>query len=79
MNLFFEQFKSSFEKHNIPLINIVVWATNEASATVVTKAFLVHSMKEVPNILSVPCMTPKQYVVRKQTSPSFVDSYKKFN
>jgi len=71
----FNTVKDYFKEKNIPLVNIMSVATDEALAMVSHhRGFITFLKKEVPLILTVHCVIHRQHLVAKNLSDRFHQS-----
>jgi hypothetical protein len=65
----FTAVKSYFAKHNIPLSNIIAWATDGAPSMIGRyRGFIAFLKEEVPNVLCIHCVVHRQHLVGKSLS-----------
>lgn len=73
----FNVLKTFFDKHNIPLKNIIACATDGAPAMVGQyQGFIAYLKTEVPGILAIHCMIHRQHLVAKHLSQKLHESLK---
>ncbi|XP_068238496.1 SCAN domain-containing protein 3-like [Palaemon carinicauda] len=65
----FNEVVTYFQQNNIPLKNIIAFATDDApSMTGRYKGFIVHSKKALPEVFCIHCVLHRQHLVAKKLS-----------